>query len=258
MPYAEIDGARVHYAVRAGGARQVVFVHGGFGSSAELWARTMAALPAEYGAYAIDNFLRSDPPPEGYSVPAFARRLAGFIAALGLERPVLVGHSMGGVTIQLAGIEHPDRIGGLVLVCTGPSMTNHALGRELLADLRASGGDRDTIRRISGAWFRHPPAEFFEAYVERAASVPLEAMTAVQASMIALDLRPRLGAIRVPTLVVHGAFDTGRTMEHAQALLAGIRGSRLAVMAESGHSPMVETPEAFDAELHGFLRQCWR
>lgn len=258
MPYVTIDGARVHYAVRAGGPRAVVFVHGGFGSSSELWARTMAALPTEYGGRAIDNFLRSDAPPGGYSVAAFAHRLAGFIAALGLERPVLVGHSMGGVTIQLAGIEHPDLIGGLVLVCTGPSMTNHLLGRELLADLRASGGDRDAIRRISSAWFRRPPPDFFEAYVERAASAPLEAMIAVQASMLALDLRPRLGAIRAPTLVVHGAYDSGRTIEHAHALLAGIPGSRLAVMAESGHSPMVDTPEAFDAELHQFLRQCWR
>jgi pimeloyl-ACP methyl ester carboxylesterase len=258
MPYAEVDGAKVHYAVRVGNARAVVFVHGGFGSSSELWTRTMEALPAQYTAYAIDNFLRSDPPPDGYSVPAFARRVGGFIAALGLARPVLVGHSMGGATIQLAAIEHPDRVGGLVLVCTGPSMTNHALARELLVELRNSGGDRETMRRISSEWFRVPPPDFFEGYVERAAAAPLDAMVAVQASLIELDLRPRLGAIRVPTLVVRGAYDAGRTVEHTDALLEGIAGSRLAVMAESGHSPMVETPAAFDSALHGFLQHCWR
>lgn len=257
MPYVAVDGARVHYAVQGGGARAVVFVHGGFGSSSELWERTMAALPSGYTGYAIDNFLRSDPPPDGYSVPAFARRVAGFVGALGLARPVLVGHSMGGVTIQLAAIEYPDSVGGLALVCTGPSMRNHALGRELLAELRASGGDRETMRHISREWFRVPPEPFFAGYVERAANAPLDAMIAVQASMIALDLRPRLAAIRVPALVVLGAHDTGRTMEHAQALLAGIAGSRLAVMQESGHSPMIETPEAFDAELHRFLPHCY-
>jgi len=259
MPHVEIDGASVHYAERPGGPRAVVFVHGGFGSSSELWTRAMTALPAAYSGYAVDNFLRSDPPPEGYSVPAFARRVAGFAAALGLDRPVLVGHSMGGVTSLLAAIEYPGRVGGLALVCTGPAMMSHALARELLADLRASGGDREAMRRISSAWFRHPPADFFAGYVERAASAPLEAMVAVQESLIALDLRDRLGEIRVPTLVVHGAYDTGRTIEHAHALLAGIAGSRLVIMAESGHSPMVETPQAFDAALHALLAEVpWR
>lgn len=253
MPYIDVDGKRVHYLVRPGGGRAVVFVHGGFGSSSELWGRAMEALPPEYSAYAIDNFLRSDPPPGGYSVPEFARRLAGFVSALGLSRPVLVGHSMGGATIQLAAIEYPDRFGGLVLVCTGPSMTNHTLGRQLLSELRESGGDRETMRRISSAWFRRPPPEFFDQYVDRAAAAPLAAMLEVQESLIALDLRPRLSGIRVPALVVYGAYDSGRTMEHAQALLQGIAGSRLAVMAESGHSPMVETPEVFDSAFHAFL-----
>jgi len=256
MPRVQIDGASVHYAERPGGSRAVVFVHGGFGSSSELWARSMAALPPQYSAYAIDNFLRSDPPPDGYSVPAFARRVAGFVATLGLGAPVLVGHSMGGATIQLAAIEHPACVGGLVLVCTGPSMTNHALARELLVELRDSGGDRAAMRRISSEWFRVPPPDFFDGYVERAASAPLDAMVAVQASLIELDLRPRLREIRVPTLVVRGAYDTGRTPEHAEALLAGIPGSRLAVMSESGHSPMIETPDAFDAALHRFLADC--
>jgi 3-oxoadipate enol-lactonase len=256
MPYVQVDGASVHYAERPSGPRPVVFVHGGFGSSSELWARAMSALPAAYSGYAVDNFLRSAPPPDGYSVPAFARRLGGFVAALGLGTPVLVGHSMGGVTVQLAAIARPDRVGGLVLVCTGPSMTNHTLARELLVELRESGGDPATIRRISREWFRYPPAGFFDGYVERAASAPLDAMVAVQESLIALDLRPRLGEIRVPTLVVRGAYDTGRTVDHADALLAGIPGSRLALMAESGHSPMVETPAAFDAALHRFLSDC--
>jgi pimeloyl-ACP methyl ester carboxylesterase len=95
--------------------------------------------------------------------------------------------------------------------------------------------------------------EFFEGYVQRAASAPLDAMVAVQASLIETDLRARLREIRVPALVVFGKHDSGRTIEHAQALLDGIADSRLATMHDSGHSPMIETPREFDAAFHAFL-----
>lgn len=253
MPMVVVESSKVHYLVRRGGPREVVFLHGGFGSSSELWTRTMDALPPEYSGYAIDNFLRSEPPPGGFSVPEFARRVGGFIAALGLKRPVLVGHSMGGVTIQLTAIRFPDRVSGLVLVCTGPAMTNHDAARRWLEELRANGHKYETIREISSNWFHRPVPGFFESYVQRAASAPLDAMIAVQASLIETDLRSRLHEIRVPALVVFGAYDRGRTIEHAKALLDGIPDSRLAAMHESGHSPMIETPQEFDAAFHAFL-----
>jgi len=215
----------------------------------------MTALPAEYSAYAIDNFVRSDPPPGGYSVPQFAHRAGEFIARLQLDRPVLVGHSMGGVTIQLAALEFPERVGGLVLVCTGPSTTNHELAHRLLRELKESEGDRETIRRMSALWFRTPPAGFFDQYVERATCASLRAMTEVQSSLVATDVRSRLPDIKVPALVVWGKHDAGRTYEHADAFLKGIPNSELAVMEESGHSPMIETPEAFDKAFHQFLHR---
>src|SRR6186997_1396485 len=113
MPFVEIDGANVHYTERRGGPQPVIFLHGGFGSSSDLWRDTMAALPRDYSAYAIDNFLKSDPPAQGYNVAAFAKRTAAFAVRLQLDRPVLVGHSMGGVVSQLTAIEYPDSVGGL-------------------------------------------------------------------------------------------------------------------------------------------------
>jgi pimeloyl-ACP methyl ester carboxylesterase len=251
MPTIPVDGAQVHYSTHGDGPRAMVFMHGGFGSSSELWTRTMQALPGDWRSYAIDNFLRSDPPPDGYSVQAIARRVRGFCDALGLEKPVIAGHSMGGVVCQLAASNDPQRYGGVVLVCTGAVMTHHTLGRALLADLRANG--TANMRDISAHWFRQVQPEFFDAYVERARQAPLDAMIDVQQSLVATDCRPLLGLIAAPTLVVFGAHDAGRTIDHANTLLAGIPGSRLATMPDSGHSPMVETPEAFDAALHSFL-----
>lgn len=253
MPFVTVDGSRVHYAHRPGGPKAIVLLHGGFGSTSELWHDTMAALPPDWSGYAIDNFLRSDPPPDGYSVQAFARRVRGFCKALGLERPVVGGHSMGGVVSQLVAITEPDLPGGLVLVCTGASMANHDLARRLLKQLATHGAEPGTLRDISANWFRTAPPAVFDAYVALAETAPLEAMVDVQASLIDTDLTARLPLIRAPALVVFGAHDTGRTIDHARTLVEGIPDARLAVMAESGHTPMAETPEAFNAALHDFL-----
>jgi len=233
----------------------VVFLHGGFGSSSDLWTETMAALPPEWSAYAIDNFLESEAPTEGYNVAAFAKRASGFVSRMGLDRPVFVGHSMGGVVCQLTALDYPASVGGLVLVCTGASMTSHQLARDLLDELRQGSGSADSLRAISAHWFHTAPPAFFDRYIARAARAPLDAMIAVQESLIAADTRARLAEIRVPTLVVFGAHDTGRTIDHARTLLAGIRGSELAAMDDSGHTPMAETPDAFNAAFHAFLNR---
>lgn len=251
MPTISVDGVPVHYAESGSGERAIVFLHGGFGSSSELWERTLQALPPGWRGYAIDNFLRSGAPPDGYSVQSLARRVRGFVDALGLEKPVIGGHSMGGVVSQIAASNDPGRYGGVVLVCTGAVMTNHTLGRVLLQDLRDNG--HANLREISAHWFRELPDDFFEGYVARAQTAPLAAMIDVQQSLLDTDCRPLLPKITAPTLVVFGAHDAGRTIDHADTLLAGIPNSRLARMPDSGHTPMVETPAAFDAALHAFL-----
>ena len=181
MPAIVIENARVDYDVRKGGDRPVIFLHGGFGSSSELWTRTVTALPAPYTGYALNNFIRSDPPPTGYNVAAFAHRAGEFIKQLGLVRPVLVGHSMGGVVCQLAALEYPGLVGGLVLVCTGASMRNHELGRRLLAEMKSGRNAIETIRSVSSHWFhRPPPPGFFDEYVARASSASWQAIIDVQ------------------------------------------------------------------------------
>jgi 3-oxoadipate enol-lactonase len=131
-------------------------------------------------------------------------------------------------------------------------MTNHALGRALLAQLENDG--IETMREISAHWFRELPQPFFDGYVERAKAAPLTAMIDIQSSLIETDMRPHLPSVNLPALVVWGAHDTGRTMEHAQRLLDGLSKSTLAAMPDSGHSPMLETPAVFDEAFHAFLK----
>lgn len=248
-----IDGRRVVYEKAGAGPRAVVFVHGGFGSSSVLWRETMARLPATRTGYAINNFVWSEAPPDGYSVHTFARRVVNFAATLGLERPVLVGHSMGGVVCQLAALAAPDKIGGLVLIGTGASVRGHGLARGLLAEMERDGVSPAQIRKTSEHWFATAPKDFFERYVDAAVQTPGQAIIDVQRSLIETDLEDRLGDIACPALIVHGRLDGGRTVDHAQTLHRGIKDSELLILDRCGHSPMVEAPAEFDARFHAFL-----
>jgi pimeloyl-ACP methyl ester carboxylesterase len=254
MPQVEVEACVVDYRRWGAKGRPVVFLHGGFGSSASLWRKAASALPAGWAAYGPNLFMRSGRPAGGWNIPGFARHVAGFIDALGLAPAVLVGHSMGGVVAQCVAVEHGDRLAGLVLVCTGPNVRNHGIAEQVMAELAANGNTRDTMEAISRHWFhgRADPVDF-EAYMTDAMQAPLQAMLDAQRSLLETNMEPRLGRIAVPTLIVHGAKDHGRPMAHAETLAAGIRDSRLVTIADSGHAPMLETPDAFADAMAGFL-----
>jgi pimeloyl-ACP methyl ester carboxylesterase len=72
-------------------------------------------------------------------------------------------------------------------------------------------------------------------------------------SAFALDLRPELPKVTAPTLIVRGELDAARTRAHVEELLAGIPNSTALEIPQAGHSPQVDSPEAFSRALRGFL-----
>jgi len=255
MPELSIDGRRIDYDAWGEGPETVVFVHGGFGSSSNLWARTASALPAGVRAVAPNLFLRSDPPADGYNVASFAGHVAAFVEALGLAPATFVGHSMGGVVCQLIGARHGHVAKRLGLVCTGPNIRNHGVALSLMDQLVEGGQTRANMTDIARHWFHEiPDLAAFDAYVEDSMAAPLDAMISAQRSLIDMDVEPELPSIRAPTLILHGVKDHGRTMDHAERLKAGIPNSELVLFEKSGHAPMWEEPSAFDRALHGFLQ----
>ncbi|MDP9380967.1 MAG: alpha/beta hydrolase [Chloroflexota bacterium] len=107
--YVEANGLRIHY-YRTGGAKpQVVLAHG-VTDDGLCWTPVAEVLAPEYDVVMVDarGHGRSDAPEGGYGPAEQAEDLAGVIAALGLERPAILGHSMGAATaLTLAGA-HPE------------------------------------------------------------------------------------------------------------------------------------------------------
>jgi pimeloyl-ACP methyl ester carboxylesterase len=116
--FIEIDGDRIHY-VDKGNGPVIVMIHGLSGQMRNFTHSLLDLLTGEFRVIVIDR------PGSGYSTraPGASARLkvqgdglAKFIRAMGLERPLLVGHSLGGAIVLSAALDHPECVGGLALL----------------------------------------------------------------------------------------------------------------------------------------------
>lgn len=234
----------------------LILLHPWFGCW-KFWDRTVAALP-EFATYAVDLYSlgagegwREYASPEG-----IARALATMLDQLSVIRCHVVGNSMGGIAAQALAAAEPRRVEKLVLVGTGARATGLKPDYRKAVDSWIAGeADRAAAAQLVD-WLlaRRPddPREF-ETFVDMVANANKSFMGAVLANAFGLDLRPRLPTIAAKTLVIRGELDGARTRAHVDELLAGIPNSRQVEIPGAGHSPQVDSPEAFTALVREFL-----
>ena len=114
--YVETNGLRLHYTRTGGNKPQLVLAHG-VTDAGPCWTPVAEALAAEYDAIMVDarGHGRSDAPERGYGPAEQAEDLAGVIAGLELNRPAILGHSMGAATALVLAGAHPDLPGAILL-----------------------------------------------------------------------------------------------------------------------------------------------
>jgi 3-oxoadipate enol-lactonase len=162
---------------------------------------------------------------------------------------------MGGIAAQALSATRGEQIGRLVLVGTGARTVGvKPEFRRALDDWIAGEADRAFTERLVDALLaRRPERQEFERFVETVVNANKAFMGAVLNSAFGLDLRPVLPKITASTLVIRGELDAARTRAHVEELLAGIPKSTALEIPGAGHSPQVDSPEAFSRAIRGFL-----
>jgi pimeloyl-ACP methyl ester carboxylesterase len=267
----DVGGLSIAISEAGAGGRPLLLVHG-FTGAKEDFGEALDRL-ADAGWHAVAPDLRghghsSQPASEdAYDLELFADDLWALVDALGWERLVLLGHSMGGMIAQVAATRHPSRLRGLILMDTshGPpdgiddSLMDLgvAVAREqgletlrALQDEHAAPLDTPAALRMRA---ERPGWDDFERRKFLACSAAMWAAMAPKMFSQA-DRLDSLSTLSMPVLVLVGEQDEP-FLGHSQRMAKAIPTARLVVIPDAGHSPQFENTDAWWDALASFLEE---
>jgi len=273
-----LNRVNIHYTVRGSGP--VMIAHsGGPGMDARSWDDFAK----------IDDFLTivmMHPRGSGlsglaagdaYLLPDYASDVEALRVHLGLEKPILMGWSHGGMVAMQFAFSYPGSLSKLILVDTSAyvgeflsdieaavqEFKNEPWFEKSFAALKAEwAGEYQTDEDMANLWAEEMKFYFkqfdtrAEAYYERTKDLPVRIpplKTFNDKEAATMDLRPYLKKITVPTLVIVGRHDFITNVAMAEEMVKHIPNARLEIFEDSGHFALVEEPEKFYRVIKEFV-----
>jgi N-formylmaleamate deformylase len=254
----ETNEIRMHY-LRSGGVKApVVLLHGLMGSGA-CWTPLGRALEREFDVVMPDARGHGDSsaPESGYRYQDHASDVLGLIRALSLTHPVLLGHSMGGMTAAVVARQHPQNLRGLILV--DPTFLDPARQREVhesdVAEQHRRVLGLTKAELIAQARGRSPDRspELVELQAEARQKTRLQAFDVLTPPNP--DYRELVSAFDVPSLLVIGANTPVVTPAMAKELSHLNPRLRVECVQDAGHGLPFEQPERLAEIVTSFLHE---
>jgi pimeloyl-ACP methyl ester carboxylesterase len=243
-----LRGSNVAYD-EVGSGRPIIFVHGACENSC-FWNH-QKILSDQYRVIAVDlpGHGRSSPLPREIDIKLYSEIMAEFVSKTCREKPILVGHSMGGAITLLNAIEHPGSLRGVVLVCTGAKLgvlpsIREGLRSRFEETVKAVVGPRQFSSKTNLQTIRFVTNEILKCKSGIAAG-DYEACNS-------FDVRQKLQSIAVPVLIIAGEEDKMTPVIWSSYMKENIPKSKLVVMRDSSHLPMLERPGEFNRHLIEF------
>jgi pimeloyl-ACP methyl ester carboxylesterase len=272
VPYVTVAGKRVFYALYQGyvgkrsddvqSKRNLVLVHGAGGSHLD-WPAPLRRLR---GANVYDLDLpghgRSEGPGGVLSLPkdrssiaAYRDFLLAFLDALGLEKAIVVGHSMGGGIALDFVLHYPDRLAGLILVGSGARLrVAPAILTGILSDSEVETAFEATVDLVCDYAFGPSATEQLKRLGrQRLLKTPPQVLHGDYSACDAFDVMERLGEIRCPTLVIGGTADRLTPPKYVVYLRDHIPDAELVLVDGAGHMVMLEKPEVVAKAISRFI-----
>jgi non-heme chloroperoxidase len=251
-----IDGTDL-YCEDAGTGPPVVLVHG-WGTSARVWAAQQAALAADHRvvAYDLRGCGRSGRPATGNTIARNAADLAELCARLGLDRPVLVGSSVGASIATEAALAAPDRVAAVVAI-DGPGHWPSTLPDDRLGQVRAAlAADRaGTVAGWVAGWYGAGAGPELVAWTVRQILDSGPFIDDLLADQLPYDPRAALAATALPVCFVHGRDDAQVPVAVAAELAGLTPGGELVVVDGAGHMPHQERPAAVTTTIRAVVER---
>jgi 3-oxoadipate enol-lactonase len=239
----------------------LVLLHG-IGGAARAWRGQIAAFSDRYRVTAWDMpGYGGSAPLAGASIAALADALTDFLQAIGSPRPVLVGHSIGGMIVQQWLTRHPRNAAAVVLAQTSPAF-GKAEGdwQKQFIEARLGPLDRgETMKSLAPVLVKEligddPDPAGMDVARDCMGSVPEASYRAMVLALLGFDQRKALSDITVPTLVLSGSKDKNAPAPMMAKMATYIPSATYVELQGAGHLVNLERPKAFNAALDQFLK----
>ena len=252
MPHADLAGLRLYYERAGSGDPEFLFVPG--------WCCDNTAFRPQFEHFAREHAVtaldlrgvgRSDRPTDGYSISGLADDVAAFCGAVGIGKPVIVGHSLGGMIAVEFGARYPGLPSALVLVDPGP-IDPEPETVEFFSGFakQLEGPDGEETRRAYVGDMGARDEELARWIVEHMCAVEQPIAAAVIRGVSEWNGRDPLSRCKLPVLLLRSEIgadsDVLRLLEIKPDLEVGIT-------VGAGHFHQLEVPEQVNAMIERFL-----
>jgi pimeloyl-ACP methyl ester carboxylesterase len=248
------DGIKLAYEERGSGTPAFVFIHGWtcdrsfFAPQAEFFAKRHRVVSVDLRGHG-----ESDKPQGAYPISAYADDIVYLIDALKLGRPIVVGHSMGGVTVLQLAAAHPEKVAGIVMVDPAPLAFPSELraGIEGLVDAIDAGNQEPRRQFIANQLFL-PTSD--KALVDRVLKVmmaaPAHVASAAMRGILSFEGVKAAARCKVPALHIAATPPLNPPHMMTEWLPTVVNGWTVG----AGHFNMLEAPDQVNGMIEGFLR----
>lgn len=265
MPYFDIGDARMHYTEEGEGGETVVFSHGLL-FNGQMFVDQVAYLKGDYRCITFDHRGqgKSKVTKDGYDMDTLTEDAARLIEQLNAAPCHFVGLSMGGFVGMRLAFRHPELLRSLTLIETSadPESPENKPRYRLLNFIARWFGVGVVVGKVMpivfGRNFLNDRARANERAKWReiiAANDRIGITRAANGVINRSGVSEELRRIDLPVLIIVGDQDVATVPEKSEQMHAAIRGSKLIVIADAGHSSTIEQPHAVNQAIYAFLEQ---
>ena len=263
MSIARVGDINIEYYVEGEGP-PLLLIHG-FAMPASAWGEPfLTELRPRFQVIRFSNRGAglSDKPDSEYTIPMMADDAVGLLDELSVGKAHVMGISMGGTIAQELALNHPERVLGLVLGCTGcgaahsvPADPQAMVKLAMTPGLSAIEWARRGSTIFVTPEFAERESDALEAWAQEYAKTPTppHAMGRQAGASVQFDSYDRLPQMQVQTLILHGDKDRLNLVQNAHILHDRIPNSKLEILPNVGHAFFTEKPKESAEAIAEFL-----
>lgn len=242
---------------RHGKGDTLVLIHGFLGGT-NYWIPVTTALKDNFDVIAVDlpGFAGSSSIPAPDTLSGYADTVFNLLDDLGIQKCSMLGFSMGGMIVQQAALDHPQRLQKLVLYGSAGvgDLPNRFESWEASIERIKAQGVEATADKTAATWFvegdKHP---FYKICRDACRGANMESCFTVMRAMQKWSAMDSLKRLTHPTLVIVGDKDRSTRPSESYALWEGLPNASLCVVPQAAHGLHMEKPDLFNSIVRDFL-----